>query len=92
MAQQIASALPPVRQCVDSNAGPAQRASFAFFGNVPFAPFGGARCDFLLLQDNSLKRNDKKLFAQFAGRWELLWEGRRPADRDERFRLYRRAQ
>jgi hypothetical protein len=25
-----------------------------------------------------------------AGRLALLWEGRRPSDRDERFRLYRR--
>jgi hypothetical protein len=22
--------------------------------------------------------------------WTLLWEGRRPSDRDERFRLFRR--
>jgi hypothetical protein len=25
-----------------------------------------------------------------AGRWKLLWEGRRAADRNERFRLFRK--
>jgi hypothetical protein len=92
VAQQIALTLPPVRQCVDTNVGPAQRASFAYFGHIPFAGFDGARCDFLLLQDSSLKINDAKLFSEFGGNWQLLWEGRRPADRDERFRLYRRLQ
>jgi hypothetical protein len=27
---------------------------------------------------------------QYDGRWRFLWQGRRPSDRDERFRLYRR--
>jgi hypothetical protein len=42
------------------------------------------------LQDNPSQRNHAKLLKQFEGNWELLWEGRRPADRNERFRLYRR--
>lgn len=88
VAQQIAMKLPPVKDCVDSNVGPAQRASFAYFGDIPFARFDGRECSFLLLQDSNRKINDAKLFRQFPGSWQLLWEGRRPSDRDERYRLY----
>ncbi len=90
VAQQIASKLPTVRQCVDTNVGPPQRASFAYFGGIPFAQFDDARCDFLLLQDSHQKKNDAKLFKEFGSGWQLLWEGRRPSDRDERFRLFKR--
>jgi len=41
-------------------------------------------------QNSALVRSSAAL--PFHGRdWTLLWEGRRPSDRDERFRLYRRA-
>jgi 4-amino-4-deoxy-L-arabinose transferase-like glycosyltransferase len=90
VAQQIAQQLPPVKQCVDSNVGPAQRASFAYFGHVPFVEFDGLHCDFLLLQDNNRAKNDATLITRFNAQWQLIWEGRRPSDRDERFRLYRR--
>ncbi len=90
VAQQIAQRLPPVQQCVDTNVGPAQRASFAYFGNIPFARFDGTHCDFLLLQDSVRKKGDEKFITRSSDRWQLLWEGRRPSDRDERFRLYRR--
>lgn len=90
VARQIASMLPPVQQCVDTNVGAPQRASFAYFGRIPFAGFDGARCDFLLLQDSHQKKNDEKLFREFGSEWQLLWEGRRPSDRDERFRLFQR--
>ncbi|MDB5774121.1 MAG: glycosyltransferase [Herbaspirillum sp.] len=91
VAEQIAANLPPVKQCVDSNVGPAQRASFAYFGRVKFAEVEGMRCDFLLLQD-SIADDDtqRRQLSQYPGRWRMLWEGRRPSDRDERFRLYRR--
>jgi 4-amino-4-deoxy-L-arabinose transferase-like glycosyltransferase len=91
VAQQIAQKLPAGRYCVDTNIGPAQRASFAYFGNVEFAKFGEGSCEFILLQDSLSRRNNAALLRQFGGgRAELLWEGRRPSDRDERFRLYRR--
>jgi hypothetical protein len=90
VAEQIASKLPPVRYCVDTNVGPAQRASFAYFGHVDFAAFNEGGCDFLLLQDSVDKKNSARNLQEFDGRWQLLWEGRRPSDRDERFRLYRR--
>ena len=90
VAQQIAANMPPVKQCVDSNVGSAQRASFAYFGRVKFAETEGMRCDFLLLQDSPTNEDTQRQLQQYAGRWRLLWEGRRPSDRDERFRLYRR--
>lgn len=92
VARQIGQQLPANATCVDSNVGPAQRASFAYFGHVPFAEFDGKRCDYLLVQDNVHgKKNNSKLFVA-AGDWQLQWEGGRASDRDERFRLYRRKQ
>ncbi len=94
VARQIALKLPKSdNTCVDTNVGPAQRTSFAYFGQVRFAPFEGGHCDFLLLQDANAPRDDAALFRPFQGKaqWILMWEGRRPSDRDERFRLYSRS-
>lgn len=109
VAQQIASRLPAGADCIDTNIGPAQRASFAYFGHLPFAGVGTSRCSYLLLQD-SMSRNASKshkpnvmqygdgvmggheVLTRFDPlEWTLLWEGRRPSDRDERFRLFKRA-
>lgn len=90
VAQQIEEKMSAVKQCVESNVGPAQRASFAYFGNVRFEDRPDMRCDFLLLQDNIDNQNAELMLRQYDGTWQLLWEGRRPSDRDERFRLYRR--
>ncbi|MGZ3285922.1 MAG: hypothetical protein ACXU9A_24975, partial [Xanthobacteraceae bacterium] len=112
VAQQIAARLPADADCIDTNIGPAQRASFAYFGHLPFAGVeGGGKCSYLLLQDslkNATMENLENLSRQHvlqtgegprggavvvhdfhARDWTLLWEGRRPSDRDERFRLYR---
>jgi 4-amino-4-deoxy-L-arabinose transferase-like glycosyltransferase len=89
--QRIAEALPPAHQCVDSNVGPAQRASFAYFGHIPFARFNSPSCDLLLLQDNNRDQRDAMLIQRSNERWLLIWEGRRASDRDERFRLYQRS-
>jgi len=91
VARQIEEKMATVKQCVRSNVGPAQRASFAYFGNVRFEDAPDMRCDFLLLQDNIDNQNAELMLRQYDGTWQLLWEGRRPSDRDERFRLYRRA-
>ena len=90
VAEQIDARMAAVKQCVESNVGPAQRASFAYFGNVHFEDRPDMRCDFLLLQDNVYNQNAELMLRQYEGNWQLLWEGRRPSDRDERFRLYRR--
>jgi 4-amino-4-deoxy-L-arabinose transferase-like glycosyltransferase len=92
VARQIAANLPADVDCLDTNVGPAQRASFAYFGHLPFAGMGAPRCRYLLVQDSVSRRDASELDHRFRdGRHVLLWEGRRPSDRDERFRLYRRA-
>jgi len=87
VAHQLGAKLPPSGYCVDTNVGPAQRASFAYFGQVEFARFGNHDCDYLLLQDRG---NSPPMRKDEESRLQLLWEGRRPSDRDERYRLYRR--
>jgi 4-amino-4-deoxy-L-arabinose transferase-like glycosyltransferase len=89
VAEQIRQKLPDSSQCVESNVASAQRASFAYFGGVHFAGFNDRHCSYLLLQNRNNKIDEDALLKQFGGNWELLWEGHRPSDRDERFRLYR---
>ncbi|RFP12178.1 MULTISPECIES: glycosyltransferase family 39 protein [unclassified Duganella] len=92
VAHQIAEKLPPGARCIETNVGPAQRASFAYYAQLPFDGVEGGRCDLLLLQDSIKLRDEREIPARYRDQqWRLLWEGRRPADRDERFRLYRRA-
>ncbi|HEU4851810.1 MAG TPA: glycosyltransferase [Telluria sp.] len=92
VAQQIVEHLPPRAGCIETNVGAAQRASLAYLGKLQFSGMEGARCDFLLLQDSFKVKDSKELNRYYRGKqWQLLWEGRRPSDRDERFRLYRRA-
>ncbi len=72
--------------------GLAQRASFAWFGGLRFSHVGDDgrnvdECDYLLRQDLTRTPRSDGLPA---GKWRQLWEGRRPADRDERFRLFRK--
>ncbi len=62
-------------------------------GGVDFyiSPPGSKACAVLLLQDSVKLRDEKeKMLPHGDSQWELVWEGRRMADRDERFRLYRR--
>ncbi len=87
VAGQVAAALPPDTDCIASNAGPAQRASFAYYGKLPFSRAGERDCKLLLWQDNV--RGPVRV-APPPGKWTVLWEGRRASDRSERFRLMRR--
>ncbi|MET3132624.1 4-amino-4-deoxy-L-arabinose transferase-like glycosyltransferase [Oxalobacteraceae bacterium GrIS 1.11] len=92
VALQIAGKLPPSLDCLETNVGPAQRASFAYYGHLPFTGVEGGRCGALLLQDSPAVRDEDELLPEHRGRhWVKLWEGRRPSDAGERFRLYRRA-
>jgi 4-amino-4-deoxy-L-arabinose transferase-like glycosyltransferase len=92
VARQIALKLPVGADCIETNVGPAQRASFAFYAHLPFTGVEGGRCSLLLLQDSKKASDNREIAPHHRGKqWVLLWEGRRPADRDERFRLYRRA-
>jgi 4-amino-4-deoxy-L-arabinose transferase-like glycosyltransferase len=92
VAQQIAANLPPDADCIETNVGPAQRASFAYFGRLPFASLDGGGCRYVLIQDDIRNRDNGKLARRYGVRGApVLWEGRRASDRYERFRLFRRS-
>lgn len=90
VAHQIDAALPPVKRCVLSDVGSAQRASFAYFGNIRFAAPDERNCDYLLLQDHHRGNESPQVKTYDGKQWKLIWLGRRASDKDERFRLYRR--
>jgi 4-amino-4-deoxy-L-arabinose transferase-like glycosyltransferase len=84
VALQIAEHLPDDYACISPvRLGDAQLASFAYFADMQFS-FSGD-CDVLLRQD-AQDFSDPSPMPSYV--WKLVWEGRRAADRDERFRLY----
>jgi 4-amino-4-deoxy-L-arabinose transferase-like glycosyltransferase len=86
VAQAASMALPSTYTCVQPiRMGNAQLASFSYYGHIRFGgPDDG--CDVLLRHD-AVDYGPPGNISHFE--WRLVWEGRRPADRDERFRLYR---
>jgi 4-amino-4-deoxy-L-arabinose transferase-like glycosyltransferase len=85
VATQIATHLPSDYACIrPARLGDAQIASFAYFGNMRFG-FGNEDCDVILRQDRQ-DYGEPSSISRYT--WNLVWQGRRPADRDERFRLY----
>ncbi|MEG2964776.1 MAG: glycosyltransferase, partial [Janthinobacterium sp.] len=91
VAHQISVNLPPGSKCINSNVGAAQRASFAYYGHLPFAKVGEQQCDVFLLQDSIKIPDSREQLPEHHGAdWIKLWEGRRPTDNVERFRLYQR--
>lgn len=88
LANEIVRVLPPGRKCVAStDIGDPQRASLDYFVGlrlVTSARAGG--CDWLLTQGS------RERAPTIDPTWQLAWEGSRPGDRVERFRLYRRIQ
>ncbi|GJH11758.1 glycosyltransferase family 39 protein [Caballeronia novacaledonica] len=84
VAEQIADHLPPDYTCISPvRLGDAQIATFAYFGGMHFA--FDEDCDVILRQDPADYGEPSSMSAF---QWKLVWEGRRVADRDERFRLY----
>ena len=77
-------------ECVRTrDLGPAQRASFLYFASPHFAAESERdvrACGWLLVQDDGPISQTVSPAEPGA---ELVWEGRRRADRSERFRLYR---
>ena len=90
VAAEIAQKLPPGQPCVDSDASADQLASFAYFGHIKFSQFAGANCQYLLLQENGRNKEAVERVRNAEDQWQLIWEGRRPQDRDEHFRLFKR--
>jgi len=77
-------------ECVRTrDLGPAQRASFLYFARPRFSAqdgHDGEACGWLLVQDDGPISQTVSPAVPGA---EFVWEGRRRADRSERFRLYR---
>lgn len=82
VAMDIARQLAPNYNCVETNISAAQRASFAYYGNIHFADFTVSKCDYFLAE----KHMPKPLNYPDS---ELIWEGHRPADKSERFMLFK---
>ncbi|MGH8631602.1 MAG: ArnT family glycosyltransferase, partial [Burkholderiales bacterium] len=86
---ELSAALPSGRGCVMSQGlGEPQRAMLDYFAQITTLRLEKAgdkpQCDWLITQDNWSQ-------LQVVGLpWELAWEGRRPGDKEERYRLYRR--
>jgi 4-amino-4-deoxy-L-arabinose transferase-like glycosyltransferase len=91
VAEGVARALPDSSTCLaERGLNSAQRASLAYFvGLEPSAAdsTSGRRCHWVLV--NGSNRQD---LAPPAGSWVRVWEGNRPGERQEKFRLYRRAE
>lgn len=85
----IEAALPQNYTCISSrNLGSAQQALLDYYAGVQTRPLEMTRrldCDLYLIQD---ERGQKKI--EPGPDWQLLWQGKRVADRRESFRLYRR--
>ena len=91
VAEQIQSTLPVNYDCVTADGiGPAQRASFAYLGEVKFAKKNQKHCDYLLVQDNDVRHKHSDAIKKISADYTLLWQGRRASDRDESFRLFAR--
>lgn len=88
MVAQLSSAIPQSHRCIYSQSvGDPQRAMLHYFGDIVTVRLerSGPRpdCDLLITQDNWSNPG------RAGGQWEMIWEGRRPGDRHERYRLYR---
>ena len=90
VAGEMRQHLPSNYRCVDTiDLGSAQRASFAYLGELRFSHPGDAPCDLLLVQDDGLRKRGAQM-KKIEGNLSLLWQGRRAADRHEFYRLYQR--
>lgn len=88
VAQQAGTVVTPEHRCVATlGVDLSQRASFAYFGALAIDDTR-RDCDWLLVADRIASPLDPSLVP---GTWRQVWRGQRPADRQERFRLFRRS-
>ena len=89
VALEIAKILPAEHGCIaERGLTDTHRASLAYF--VGIEPLladstAGKQCNWILLTGDT-----KPELAAPEGKWTRIWEGNRPGDRKEKFRLYRR--
>ncbi|MBK9956058.1 MAG: hypothetical protein IPP18_13270 [Rhodocyclaceae bacterium] len=78
----LEAALPVDAGCVDRRGlGASQRASLDYFAGIRTRATD-SKCPWLLVQSHPREKPPAD--------WAKVWEGRRPGDRDEIWRLYRR--
>jgi hypothetical protein len=89
MVAHLEKALPARHGCISSEGlGEPHRAMLHYFGGILTDRLERSgrhpQCEFLITVDNGRRPGLSD------GPWKLVWEGRRPADKQEHFRLYRR--
>ncbi len=89
VAEAVARIVPDKASCLAERAlTRTQRASFSYFVGIEpsaFDSLAGKKCDWLLIAGDFRKEAPPA-----GGSWEKIWEGTRPGDRREKFRLYHR--
>jgi len=87
MFASMKAAMPKQHACITSrNLGGAQRALLDYYTNIQprrFETTQSLECDLYLVQDEK-----KNKIGDPGPQWELIWEGKRPSDRREQYRLY----
>ncbi len=91
IATEIATFIPNKNSCINTDVSAAQRASFAYFGNLRFEGFTPESCHYLLLGDRIPKRSHPVSPKTYKN-MKLIWEGHRPGNHGEHFRLYKSAE
>lgn len=88
VANAITKVVPKGYHCIyPSDIGMPQLASFVYFTQLRFSD-SKLKCDVMLDYDNTSESADNPTDRLTDDQWQLIWEGHRPADKDERFRLY----
>jgi 4-amino-4-deoxy-L-arabinose transferase-like glycosyltransferase len=89
VAQEIAKILPSGHGCIaERGLSDTQRASLAYFVGIEPLPAdsnAGKECNWVLVTGDT-----RPELAAPEGKWTRIWEGNRPGERKEKFRLYRR--
>jgi 4-amino-4-deoxy-L-arabinose transferase-like glycosyltransferase len=89
MTASLKAALPKDAGCIGSRGlGSTQRAAFHYFAGIKTTREGSraaVSCQLFLVQGTT----QKEVLPRGTG-WRKIWEGGRPSDRNERFRLYAR--
>jgi hypothetical protein len=90
MVASMQGALPKRYDCLSSrDLGNAQRAMLHYYADIityrDEVPSRRRNCELMLVQGTP------KAEQVPPGQWKKIWEGARPGDKDERYRLYQRA-
>lgn len=86
----LEKALPAQYNCINSNGfGKPQQALLDYYTNLRVIPLEKSpelKCDLYLVQEDKHHEH-----INIGNDWELIWQGKRPADRHEKFSLYRKS-